>query len=92
MFDTLDLVQHVTGSTCNRGHTLDLVISKGLSVPTVEVKDLAQFFNGLVVHPTRYKTVEKIDVNEITSALFMEPTSVFPSLTAESVNNHLNTS
>lgn len=37
--DTFDLTCHVSGPTCIQGHPLDLVISKGLNVPTVNVKD-----------------------------------------------------
>ncbi|KAF7644646.1 hypothetical protein LDENG_00218380, partial [Lucifuga dentata] len=37
LLDTFELLQHVTGPTHTRGHTLDLVISKGLSIPVVNV-------------------------------------------------------
>merc|ERR1711984_9939 len=30
LLDSMDLVQHVTGPTHKKGHTLDLVITKGL--------------------------------------------------------------
>merc|ERR1712030_242557 len=30
LLDSMDLVQHVSGPTHNKGHTLDLVITKGL--------------------------------------------------------------
>ncbi len=32
VLNTFDLIQHVHGSTHNRGHTLDLLISRGLNV------------------------------------------------------------
>lgn len=38
--DNLDLNQHVTGPTHNRGNTLDLVISRGITVADLVVSDM----------------------------------------------------
>lgn len=55
LFETFDLVQHVTGLTPNQGLVLNLDISKDLCVPPVNAKNLALsdrfcvFFDGLAV-------------------------------------------
>ncbi|KAF7648802.1 hypothetical protein LDENG_00151480 [Lucifuga dentata] len=98
LLDTFELLQHVTGPTHTRGHTLDLVISKGLSLPVVNVRDLALsdhfciFFDALVspVIHARTKTVKKRYINEDTSALFMKALSNSPITKAESVDDFLN--
>jgi len=36
-----DLTQHIHGPTHNCGHTLDLLISKGLNFPSIVIKDVA---------------------------------------------------
>ena len=41
LLDTFGLLQHEKGPTHTRGHTLDLVISKGVNISSVDVKDLA---------------------------------------------------
>lgn len=97
LFDIFDLVQHVTEPTHIRGHTLDLVISKGLNIPSVNVVDLALsdhfcvFFDGLITPITnsQFKTVSKRYINENTCALFMENIAMTPSTTAESVEDQL---
>lgn len=39
LIDSFNLTQHVTGPTHNHGHTLDLVLSYGLSVCDIEIVD-----------------------------------------------------
>ena len=40
VLDSLELKQHVTGSTHNHGNTLDLVISRGIEVTDLSVNDI----------------------------------------------------
>ena len=39
VLDNYDLTHHVTGPTHNKGHTLDLIITKGLNISKVAVTD-----------------------------------------------------
>jgi len=41
VIDNFGLTQHVKGPTHNRGHTLDLIVSKGLNISKVVVTDVA---------------------------------------------------
>ncbi len=41
VLNTFDLIQHVHGPTHNRGHTLDLLISRGLNISSIVIKDVA---------------------------------------------------
>ncbi len=41
VLNTFDLSQHVHGPTHNRGHTLDLLISRGLNISSIVIKDVA---------------------------------------------------
>lgn len=41
ILDSFGLYQHVTESTHNEGHTLELIISKGLQISVVRVSDVA---------------------------------------------------
>lgn len=43
VLNTFDLIQHVHGPTHNRGHTLDLLISRGLNISSIVIKDVALF-------------------------------------------------
>jgi hypothetical protein len=40
LLSSMDFIQHVTGPTHNRGHTLDLVITKGLCVDISSIVDV----------------------------------------------------
>ena len=79
ILDTFGLLQHVNVPTHNRGHTLDLVISKDVDISCVEVKDLALsdhfcvFFNLKIIPHGRVTpvSVKKRYINENTSAQFM---------------------
>ncbi len=41
VLNTFDLIQHVHGPTHNRGHTIDLIISRGLNISSIVIKDVA---------------------------------------------------
>ncbi len=41
ILNTFDLIQHVHGPTHNGGHTLDLLISRGLKISSIVIKDVA---------------------------------------------------
>ncbi len=91
VLNTFDLIQHVHGPTHNRGHTLDLLISRGLNIV---IKDVALsdhfciFFDILISVTTesRSVSVRKRCINENTSVLFMKAISLTPSISADSVD------
>ena len=77
LLDTFSLTQHVQGPTHSHGHTLDLIITKGLSV-SVTIKDLALsdhfcLFSDISMSPciqsSCIMTGRRI-INENTAALF----------------------
>ncbi len=82
------------GPTHSRGHTLDLLISRGLNISSIVIKDVALsdhfciFFDILISVSTesRSVSVRKRCINENTSALFMEAISLTPSIYADSVD------
>uniref|UniRef100_A0A673IYN1 Reverse transcriptase domain-containing protein n=1 Tax=Sinocyclocheilus rhinocerous TaxID=307959 RepID=A0A673IYN1_9TELE len=94
VLNTFDLIQHVHEPTHNRGHTLDLIISRGLNISSIVIKDVALsdhfciFFNILISVTTesRSVSVRKRCINENTSVLFMEAISLTPSISADSVD------
>jgi len=90
---TFDLTQHVHGPTHNRGHSLDLLISKGLNISSIVIKDVALsehfcIFFDILISPA----IEAISVsvknrclNENTRVLFMNSISLKPSISSDSV-------
>ncbi len=94
VLNTFDLIQHVHGPTHNRGHTLDLLISRGLNISSIVIKDVALsdhfciFFDILISVTTesRSVSVRKRCINENTSVLFMEAISSTPRISADSVD------
>uniref|UniRef100_A0A672SSK0 Reverse transcriptase domain-containing protein n=1 Tax=Sinocyclocheilus grahami TaxID=75366 RepID=A0A672SSK0_SINGR len=94
VLNTFDLIQHVHEPTHNRGHTLDLLISRGLNISSIVIKDVALsdhfciFFDILISVTTesRSVSVRKRCINENTSVLFMEAISLTPSISADSVD------
>ncbi len=78
--------------THNRGHTLHLLISRGLNVSSIVIKDVALsdhfciFFDILISVTTesRSVSVRKRCINKNTSALFMKAISLTPSISADS--------
>ncbi len=94
VLNTFDLIQHVHEPTHNRGHTLDLLISRGLNISSIVIKDVALsdhfciFFDILISVTTesRSVSVRKRCINENTSVLFMKAISLTPSISADSVD------
>ncbi len=95
VLNTFDLIQHVHGPTHNRGHTLDLLISRGLNISSIVIKDVALsdhlciFFDILFSVTTESRSVSVIRkrcISENTSALFMKAISLTPSISADSVD------
>ena len=97
LLDTFGLFQHVKGPTHTRGHTLDLVISKGVNISSVDVKDLALsdhfcvFFDLQIIPNVQLTSVsvKRRYINENTSAKFMEAIAMSPTVSAESVDELL---
>lgn len=85
LLEAFDFTQHVSGPTHNKGHTLDLVISKGLniSVPCVvdvAISDHCCIFFDVSAFPVQQKvtrTVRKRIITNVTIETFMN-----------TVNNH----
>ncbi|KAL0985004.1 hypothetical protein UPYG_G00151730 [Umbra pygmaea] len=94
VLNTFDLTQHVHESTHNRGHTLDLLISRGLNISLIIVKDVALsdhfcIFFDILISPNieaRSLSVKKRCLNENTRVLFMKTLSLTPSISADSVD------
>ena len=97
LLDTFDLLQHVRGPTHTRGHTLDLVISKGVDISSVDIKDLALsdhfcvFFNFQIVPNIQLTSVSarKRYINENTSVKFVETIAMSPTVNAETIDELL---
>jgi hypothetical protein len=91
LIDTFSLTQHVQGPTHSLGHTLDLVITKGLDVSTA-VKDLALsdhfcVFFDVSMSPHTQNTammVKRRIINDQTSALFEQALSLKSSQLSDS--------
>lgn len=97
LLDTFGLLQHVKGPTHTRGHTLDLVISKGVDISYVDVTDLAisdlfcVFFDLQSVPNIQSISlfVKKRYINKNTRPQFMENIAMLPTLSAELVDEFL---
>ena len=70
LLNCLDFKQHVAQPTHSRGHTLDLVITFGLSVDVSSVVDLAVSDHYCVFLPVR--TVRKRDLTSEVAANFIQ--------------------
>lgn len=63
VLNTFDLIQHEHGPTHNHGHTHDLLISKGLNISSIVIKDVALsdhlciFFEILISATTECRSV-----------------------------------
>lgn len=95
VLDNFELTQHVKEPTHNKGHTLDLVISKGLNISKVSVIDVALsdhscvFFECVISLEKRNTLSEVITrrcISENTSELFIQTFSSTPVLSGVSVN------
>lgn len=101
LLNTFELSQHVNEPTHNRGHTLDLVISKGLNISKVTIIDVALsdhccVFFDLSITPNihiRSEVVKKRFINDNTNERFSEAFSLTQtptSTTSTTVNDLLN--
>ena len=95
LIDTFNLTEHVQGPTHSHGHTLDLVITKGLNI-TLAVKDLALSdhfcisFGAVFISPQIQNScviVRKRIRNDHTGALFEHALLESLSLPSDSVEN-----
>lgn len=94
VLDNYGMSQHVTEPTHNRGHTLDLIISKGLNISKVLVMDVALsdhscvfFESTLPVHRNdKTEVITKRYITENTSDQFVQAFSSTPTLPWTSVN------
>ena len=94
VLNTFDLIQHVHGPTHKGGHTLDLIISRGLNISSIVIKDVALsdhfciFFDILIsaTNESRSVSVRRRCINDNTSVRFMEAISLTPSISADSVD------
>ena len=94
LIDTFSLTQHVRGPTHNQGHTLDLVITKGLNA-CATVKDFGFsdhfcVFFQISMHPHVQResvTVKKRIIKDGTAALFQQALSETQSQTSESADD-----
>ncbi len=94
IFNTFDLIQHVHGPTHNRGQTLDLLISRGLDILSIVIKDVALsdhfciFFDIMISVTTESRSVSVRNrcINENTSVLFIKAIYLTPSISADSVD------
>ncbi len=81
------MILHLHGPTHNRGHTLDLIINRGLNISSIVIKDEALsdhycIFFDILISITNF-SVRKLSINENTSALFMKAISLTPSISAD---------
>ena len=99
VLDNFGLSQHVTDPTHNRGHILDLIISKGLNISEVVVNDVALsdhycvlFSMATPANPMRVKeeVIRKRYINDKTSALFTQGFTPLPTLPSASVDDLVN--
>ena len=95
VLDNYGLTQHVIEPTHNKGHTLDLIISKGLNISKVVVTDVALsdhscvFFESAISMHTNVQreVITKRYITENTSEKFIQAFSVIPALSWVSVND-----
>ncbi len=82
------------GPTHNRGHTLDLLISRGLNISSIVIMNVALSVHLCIVFDilisvtteSRSVSVRKRCINENTSSLFMKAIPLTPSISADSVD------
>ena len=96
--DNFGLTQHVTEPTHNRGHTLDLLISRGLSISKITVSDVGLsdhscvFFKSTISVHTNVSiaVISKQCITENSSDIFNQIFSLTPALSGGSVSELLN--
>ena len=97
VLDTFGLTQHVSEPTHNRGHTLDLLITKGVTISNVSVVDVALsdhfcVFFDLTVSPTPPAgpaVTRRRHLNDNTAAQFVERIN-FENASCSDVDDFLN--
>ncbi|XP_058868625.1 uncharacterized protein LOC117972317 [Acipenser ruthenus] len=97
LLDSLDFIQHVSGPTDNHGHTLDLVISRGLVVNISSIIDpnisdhSCILFEAIVSVPRKSgaHTIKSRVINSSTVQRFSEIISSAPSLPLQSLSTEL---
>lgn len=95
ILDSVGLTQHVSEPTHKKGHTLDLVITKGLTISSVVVTDDALsdhscvFFEITINVCTKVQTImiTKRYITENNIKLFTETVSATPALYSNSVDD-----
>ena len=99
ILDNFGLSQHVTSSTHNKGHILDLIISKGLNISEVVVTDIAlsdhycvlfKTTNPVKLNKNEVEVIRKRYINDNTCALFTEAFTPSPTLPSASVDDLVN--
>ena len=94
--DDFGLSQHVTQSTHNKGHILDLVISKGLNISEVVVSDIAlsdhycvsfKITTPVIVTKRITEVIKKRHINDGTCAVFTQSFTSSPILSSSSVDD-----
>ena len=97
VLETFGLTQHVNEPTHNRGHTLDVIITKGVIVSGVNVMDVALsdhfcvFFNLSVIPKPAHgpSVVQRRLINDKTRTQFMEMVA-FENTSGSNINDLLN--
>ena len=76
VLDNYGLTQHVTEPTHNKGHTLDLIISKGLNISKVVVTDVALSDHSCVFFESAISVHTNVQTEIITKRYITEKTPV----------------
>ncbi|XP_029902284.1 uncharacterized protein LOC115355565 [Myripristis murdjan] len=99
ILDNFGLSQHVTESTHNRGHILDLIISKGLNIYEIVVNDVALSDHYCVSFKmttsannmkSEAEVIRKRYINDNTCALFTQGFTPSPTLPSALVDDLVN--
>ena len=81
VLDNFGLTQHVTQPTHNRGHILDLVISKGLNISKVLVSDIALSYHYCVFFESDISVYTNVQTKVVSQQYITENTGeIFISL------------
>ena len=94
VLDNYGLTQHVTEPTHNKGHTLDLIITKGLTISKIQVTDVALSDHSCIFvgcstsmqTNSHAEIISKRHFTQNTSEIFTQAFSSIPALPTASVN------
>ncbi len=75
VLDNFGLTQHVTEPTHNKGHTLDLIISKGLNISKVVVTDVTLSDHACVFFESKISVHTNVQKEVIAERYVTENTS-----------------